>query len=129
MRLTNTEDHHAAATCTCNACIEDRLAGCKNPNQCAKTAQHILDNLNPIFNPNTTQMRKQQHGEILFDPSLTSKNHLSECFRIFTNPDRLIQLPAYRLRTPRTGRNTARVPLTMYTDGSCTNNGKQNATR
>ncbi|KAG1846174.1 hypothetical protein C8R48DRAFT_664350 [Suillus tomentosus] len=73
-------------------------------------------------------MRTRQRGEIIFDPSVTSKNHLSECFRIFTDPDRLIQIPAYRLRAPRTGRNTTHEQVTVFTDGSCTNNGKQNAT-
>ncbi|KAG2037879.1 hypothetical protein BDR03DRAFT_806265, partial [Suillus americanus] len=99
-RLTNQGTHDATSTCACNECVEDRLMGCTNPNKCAKTAHHILDNLNPLFNPNTSpkkdgltlthrrleknsQMRTRQRGEILFDPSITSKNHLSECFRIF----------------------------------------------
>ncbi|KAG1747279.1 hypothetical protein EDD22DRAFT_761991, partial [Suillus occidentalis] len=99
-RLTNHDRHNTTATCTCNECVEDRLIGCNNPDKCAQTAQHILDNLNPLFNPNTSpkkdgltlthrrleknsQMRTRQRGEILFDPSITSKNHLSECFRIF----------------------------------------------
>ncbi|KAG0707132.1 hypothetical protein DFH29DRAFT_755595, partial [Suillus ampliporus] len=86
--------------CTCHACVENRLAGCKNPNKCAHTAKNILDNLNPIFNPNTSprkdnltlthrrteknaRMRKQQNGEIIFNPSVTSKSHISESFRIF----------------------------------------------
>ncbi|KAG0691829.1 hypothetical protein DFH29DRAFT_818833 [Suillus ampliporus] len=52
-QLTNTNTHHNTAKCTCYACIENRLAGCKNPDKCAHTAKKILDNLNPTFNPNT----------------------------------------------------------------------------
>ncbi|KAG2121045.1 uncharacterized protein F5147DRAFT_562557, partial [Suillus discolor] len=136
-RLTNINTHSNINTCICPACIENRLVGCKNPNKCTHIAQQILDSLNPIFNPNTSprkdnltliyrrleknvRMQIQPNGEILFDPSIMTKNHISECFRIFTILDHLVQIPAYRLRTPRT-------QLTVYTDGLCTNNGKQNA--
>ncbi|KAG1744715.1 hypothetical protein EDD22DRAFT_735893, partial [Suillus occidentalis] len=98
LKLTNT--HNVSATCHCDLCSADRLAGCKNPIRCAQVAQKILNNLNPTYNPNTSpkkdnltlthrrkeknsQARTQIDGEITFDPSITSKNHLSECFRIF----------------------------------------------
>ncbi|KAG1797201.1 hypothetical protein EV424DRAFT_1299833, partial [Suillus variegatus] len=99
-RITNQISHQPQATCTCTDCINDRLAGCKNPHQCAKTAQHILDSLLPKYNPNTTpkkdhltlthrrleknaQARTQPQGEILFNPSITIWNSLTDCFRIF----------------------------------------------
>jgi hypothetical protein len=53
-RPTNINTHNTTATCPCDACIENRLAGCKNPNKCAQIAQRILDSLNPLFNPNTS---------------------------------------------------------------------------
>ncbi|KAG1728984.1 ribonuclease H-like protein [Suillus paluster] len=36
-------------------------------------------------------------------------------------------MPAHRLQTPTRGRPTNDRKLTIYTDGSCTNNGKENA--
>ncbi|KAG2087607.1 uncharacterized protein F5147DRAFT_588027, partial [Suillus discolor] len=113
--------HQPQATCTCTDCINDRLVGCKNPHQCAKTAQHILDSLLPKYNPNTTpkkdhltlthrhlekntQARTQPQGEILFNPSITIRNSLTDCFRIFVDSSRPIEIPAYRLCVPLNGR-------------------------
>jgi hypothetical protein len=56
-RLTNINTHNTTATCPCNACIENQLAGCKDPNKCAQIAQRILDSLNPLFNPNTSSRK------------------------------------------------------------------------
>jgi ribonuclease HI len=72
-------------------------------------------------------MRSQSDGEILFDPTAMAKNHLLECFHIFIDPDRVIQIPTYRLHTPITTRRAIEEPLMIYMDGSCTNNGKYNA--
>ncbi|KAG2744899.1 hypothetical protein P692DRAFT_20742969, partial [Suillus brevipes Sb2] len=99
-RLTNTDIHQTKALCACDECVENRLAGCKNPDKCARIAKQILDNLTPLFNPNTSPLKDnltlthrrleknsrlstQRDGEILFDPSITTKNHISECFHIF----------------------------------------------
>jgi ribonuclease HI len=61
----------------------------------------------------------------MFDPSITCKETLAECFRIFTDPTKLTHQPAKRYRhirpTPRC------TEITVYTDGACINNGKQNA--
>ncbi|KAG1808546.1 hypothetical protein EV424DRAFT_1274504, partial [Suillus variegatus] len=53
-KLTSTNIHQTAASCTCTECVENRLAGCKNPDKCARVAKRILDNLSPLFNPNTS---------------------------------------------------------------------------
>ncbi|KAG1763080.1 hypothetical protein EDD22DRAFT_777569, partial [Suillus occidentalis] len=67
-------------------------------------AKRILDNLTPLFNPNTTpkkdnltlthrrteknrRLRSQQNGEIIFDPTVTAKTHITECFHIFVNTE------------------------------------------
>ncbi|KAG1820375.1 ribonuclease H-like protein [Suillus subaureus] len=73
-------------------------------------------------------MRSQQDGEILFDPTVTAKTHISECFCIFVNTECLVQIPAYRLHAPGAGRGKETEPITIYTNGSCKNNGKYNAT-
>jgi ribonuclease HI len=42
------------------------------------------------------------------------------------DPEQTIQIPAYRLHAPTVGRQTERREITIYTDGSCINNGKLN---
>ena len=39
---------------------------------------------------------RHNNGAITFDPTITCKKHLSECFQIFTNPDRLTNTPVKR---------------------------------
>lgn len=94
--------------------------------------------MNPLYQGNghdnlsLTKRRKDQNrkaieeeGTITFDPTITSKNDITECFRIFTDPQRSSRYPAQRLRDDRTSNrhDTVRV----YTDGACINNGKENA--
>ncbi|KAJ8587399.1 hypothetical protein M405DRAFT_703302, partial [Rhizopogon salebrosus TDB-379] len=135
--------HHARCNCACDPCKRDRDLGCANPHRCATTAKKILDKLHPKFNTTSsprkddltlTHRRKEKNsqavanrrGDIIFDPTVTAKTSLSECFRIFTKTS-LIQSPAYRLQRPLTGRPTNDIPLTVYTDGSCIMNGKEDA--
>ncbi|KAG2050968.1 ribonuclease H-like protein [Suillus hirtellus] len=49
-----------------------------------------------------------------------------DCLRIFVDPSRLIEIPAYRLHVPLSGRQTIDNTLTIFTDGFCINNGKYN---
>jgi ribonuclease HI len=64
-------------------------------------------------------------GKILFDPSITCKKNLAECFRIFTDLTQLTSILAQRYYTIGV---TIRVrPVTAYTDGACFNNSKLNA--
>jgi len=71
------------------------------------------------------EIERERKGEILFDPTITCKNSLAECFRIFTDPSRLTTVPAQRYYTARI------IPqghlVMVYTDGACVNNGKLNA--
>ena len=69
--------------------------------------------------------RKENKG-IIFDPSVTEKTSLADCFRIFTDPNRLSNVPAERQRQAR-GINIPEESITVYTDGSCMDNGKENA--
>ena len=47
------------------------------------------------------------------------------CFRIFTDPKRLAQRPVRRRHAP--GTTLQNQTITVYTDGACFNNGKENA--
>ena len=68
---------------------------------------------------------RQIDGEITFDPSITCKESLAECFCVFTNPNRnsthLARRYKHRGPTPRC------EEITVYTDGTCMDNGRKNA--
>ncbi|KAH9171016.1 hypothetical protein EDB89DRAFT_1852892 [Lactarius sanguifluus] len=134
--------HTPSPLCDCEACILDRINGCEHPHKCALEAlarvHDIIPKLNPLNpgdphdNLSLTRHRKKRNAtarekneEILFDPSITCKNDLTECFRIFTDPDRTSPIPARRLYA--VGLNLTHQKITIYTDGACFNNGKENA--
>ena len=135
------QTHRRNRNCTCQDCTNDRVLGCNNPHKCATEALTRLDLIPPRHNPtrqdppdglSLTRTRRQRNdwarqndGEITFDPSMTCKESLAECFRIFTNPNGISTNLARRYRhhgpTPRC------EELKVYTDGACINNGKKNA--
>ena len=134
--------HSPTHLCDCEDCSRDKADGCKDPNACAEEAQARLRLIAPKMNPllprgnhgnlSLTKRRKARNeaakltqGGILFDPSITSKDNLAECFRIFTDPNRIANIPAERLEPY--GTNLRLREITAYTDGACINNGKANA--
>ena len=139
----NPQKPHSPQTyCYCPDCSRDRENGCRNPHACATEALTRLEQILPKFNPlspghnhgnhSLTRRRKRRNqiakainGEILFDPSITNKDDLSECFRIFTDPSRISNRPARRVE-PRETRLRLQE-IIAYTDGACINNGKENA--
>ena len=68
---------------------------------------------------------RQNNGELIFDLSITCKENLAECFRIFTDPrgntTHMTRQYKHRGPTPRC------EEITVYMDGACMNNGKKNA--
>ncbi|KAH7917436.1 ribonuclease H-like protein, partial [Leucogyrophana mollusca] len=64
---------------------------------------------------------------ILFDPTLTTKSSLEDCFRIFVPNKNTQSQPAWRIQEHQRPNNDENDITQIYTDGSCTNNGKQNA--
>jgi ribonuclease HI len=144
-RLTNQQQatHHPSPFCQCLDCRANREKGCYNPHACATEAQTRIRQISPKLNPfgpenpndglSLTPSRKaknvrakQTNGGITFNPSIPIGKSLADTFRIFVDPKKLSHQPA--LRPPRIG-NTPPIPLaTVYTDGACMNNGKNNAT-
>ena len=57
---------------------------------------------------------------------MTEKKELSDCFRIFTDPSKIKNIPALR-PPPTRGIPPEDEKIIVYTDGSCTNNGKLDA--
>ena len=121
--------------------MSKRNLGCDNPHKCTKEALNRLNLIPPKHNPtkqdppdgmSLTRTRKsrnerarQTNGVITFDPLITCKETLAECFQVFTNPDRNPTHAAKRYRyqglTPRC------KEITVYTDGACMDNSKKNA--
>jgi ribonuclease HI len=113
------------------------------PDSCCRVANNILAILKPKYSVETpdaddgltlTNRRKaanergraniEHGGRIIFDPSVTTKDALAECFRAFVNDTMMDETPAIR---ERRGINLTGDHITVYTDGSCSNNGKANA--
>ena len=134
--------HLNGLQCICRDCVRDRRKGCRNPHACATEARIRIENIAPKLNPihpgdnhdnlSLTRTRKQSnenakqtHGAIIFDPTITCKNDLSECFRIFTNPTQITNIPAKRLQARGTVLRNQQIEV--YTDGPCYENGKANA--
>jgi len=133
--------HRKNRNCTCQECASERNLGCRNPHKCATEAIARLNLIPPKHNPmkqdppdgmSLTRSRKlrnerarQTDGVVTLDPSITCKESLAECFRIFTNPNRisthLARRHKHRGPTPRC------EEIAVYTDGACMDNGRKNA--
>ena len=134
--------HEPSQACICADCARDRLKGCRNPHACAVEAETRLNDLAPKYNPLAIEIndnlsltpnrkarneaaRTREDCEIIFDPSITCKDGIEECFRIFTNPDRISPSPA--IRQLQRGINLEHINSVVYMDGACMKNGKMNA--
>ena len=134
--------HTPTQACICIECVQDRQKGCKNPHACAVEAETRLNDIAPKYNPlaqeqhdnlSLTPNRKARNVAahattkkgIIFDPSITCKKGIEECFRVFTNPNRISLTAASRQL--QQGINLNHIEMRVYTDGSCMNNGKEDA--
>ena len=138
---TRRSTHTPSQACVCIECVHDRRGGCKNPHACALEATARLNDIAPKYNPlafehhdtlSLTPNRKARNNDarsegegVLFDPSITCKDGIQECFRVFTDPNKISLNPARR--TLQQGTFLDHEEMTVYTDGSCTNNGKLDA--
>ncbi|KDQ63436.1 hypothetical protein JAAARDRAFT_87157, partial [Jaapia argillacea MUCL 33604] len=137
--------HTNSKDCKCLDCQDNRTNhGCTNPDKCTKRAAKILSKLKEKFRLDTNpykdgltltqrrlasneSARKMGKGEILFDPSISLKTDLAECFRIFIPQIELEASPANRLRAPAGGIKILEEHLQIFTNGSCTKNSQQDA--
>ena len=118
--------HKLDYTCQCEDCTNDKANGCENPQCCAleakKRIQRITPKLHPLRPPNSDNLtgpRTNNQGNrreeptdedesddeenpgITFDPSVTIKTDLTDCFRIFVDPNRVTNEPAMRQPPPQ----------------------------
>ncbi|EIW57571.1 uncharacterized protein TRAVEDRAFT_126501, partial [Trametes versicolor FP-101664 SS1] len=133
--------HRAVSTCDCGACAVDRLErGCDNPHRCAEAARRALGRLEPKWRPEVgengdgltlTRRRKRMNQtakaakeRILFDPSLTQGTPLAMAFRVFVRDTDRADGVATRVPRPYQVQNEE---VEVFTDGSCVNNGRDDA--
>ncbi|KAH9849698.1 hypothetical protein C2E23DRAFT_701387, partial [Lenzites betulinus] len=133
--------HTLNAWCKCTSCVCDREEkGCANPHRCAKAAYKAVDQLRPLWkvgegrledNLSLSRSRKEanvraraENGAIVFDPSIRSSLPIEAVFRVFdASRDADCAIPR---RPPRPFAVNAES-ITVYTDGSCENNGCDNS--
>ena len=134
--------HAPTIDCTCCECEEDRAGGCINPHACANEALARINELAPKYNPlqigeqhdklSLTHRRKERNflakqndTEITFNPTMTCKDSIAECFRVFVNPERLSPISTSRFYVQDPDPNPRKIEV--YTDRACWDNGKANA--
>ena len=89
--------HLYSLQCICQHCVRDRLKECKNPHACATEVQTRIEGIASKLNPmqpsdnhdglslirsckTYNETAKCNKGAIMFDPTITCKKDLSECF-------------------------------------------------
>ncbi|KAH9837260.1 uncharacterized protein C8Q71DRAFT_707100, partial [Rhodofomes roseus] len=104
--------------CACPNCETDSGRGCKHPMNCCKAAAYLLAQVHPKWHPDIespkdgltlTRRRKDKNeqaleeaeGDVVFDPSLTSRGHIAEAFRVFVDPRVHDEPPAIRAKRGR----------------------------
>jgi ribonuclease HI len=89
-------------------------------------AFEVNDNLSltPNRKARNEAARVRENAKVIFDPMITCKNSIEECFRIFTDPNQISLTPV--TRQLQRGINLEHISMEVYTDGVCIHNGKLN---
>jgi ribonuclease HI len=145
-RLNNANSRHLPnQNCLCRRCRQDRARGCTNPHKCAQHAKDITGLSDDLYNMykhpkkdglTLTHRRKEKNQnaiiengeEITFDPTVTARGSLDECFRVLHKNQQLPLEPAHRISNPRREQGQQVDPIHIYMDGCCLRNGKLDAT-
>ncbi|KAF5388106.1 hypothetical protein D9615_000030 [Tricholomella constricta] len=129
--------HKVRKNCACQVCKAHRSKGCKNPTKCKTAATKTLDCIEDKWDPRNPNENDSQRPEddvaeydnaehedtIMFDPSFAEGESLADGFRIFVEPDTITH--ERPLRAPLT--RPIEADVIVYTDGSCINNGCEDA--
>ena len=129
------EEHRETNYCTCGACRKAFEIGCAHPNRCLETATRLIQAIAPGWRPNTGQPTERTHETDLTqaDDDLIrgvviktthEETDLKQSIRIFTEA---AGEPALDAPQTRNETNETTEELTIYTDGSCTGNGSEDA--
>ncbi|EPQ52939.1 RnaseH-domain-containing protein [Gloeophyllum trabeum ATCC 11539] len=109
----------------CHHCAEilQALPAISNPGHCPPD-----DNLTLTHHRlEKNHQARLTRDRITFNPTMMLKTSLAEVFRVFANIDAKQISLAYRLAAPAPGVNLEDEHITLYTDGSCEDNGKLTA--
>ncbi|KAJ3773360.1 hypothetical protein FB446DRAFT_837179, partial [Lentinula raphanica] len=124
-----TARHSRRRNCRCVECVADRARRCNSPFKCYTRANEILRTLPPKWNP-ATEQPEELRGELdghqedgaTFDNRITVEGTLADAFRIFTEGTTTNALPDIQQ-----GHDEVAEESIVYTDGSCINNGNEDA--
>ncbi|KAJ3884468.1 hypothetical protein GG344DRAFT_60480 [Lentinula edodes] len=129
----HTSRHTSRRNCACVQCREiRRTTHCEHPNKCYEKALELIKSLPEKWNPIAERPEDYEpkeirpptlEGSVNFDWRVTTYGNLANAFRIFTNGEKNTDLP----NTKRTTTNTEIQSIDAYTDGSCIENGTDEA--
>ena len=129
------EDHRKMNFCACRSCREASRLGCTHPNKCLETATKLLNAIAPKWRPQNAHDHETNNPEqTTNNPEQTTDEHivntrrdptdLKHSIRIFTDRENLLE--ATTLGTTQ-DESLVNTELVVYTDGSCINNGTEEA--
>ncbi|THU93283.1 hypothetical protein K435DRAFT_613767, partial [Dendrothele bispora CBS 962.96] len=126
--------HTMENNCMCEQCTHLRTnLHCEHPQGCMKQALKLINTLPPKWDPRSVlpedYQRKPRETEpdwIIFDNRVTTNGTLADIFRLFTDPKvtPVNTLPDLKIRAPEDA-DTGNI--IVATNGSCYNNGEDNA--
>ncbi|THU83858.1 hypothetical protein K435DRAFT_733727, partial [Dendrothele bispora CBS 962.96] len=128
------DQHTMENNCNCECCTHLRTnPHCEHPHSCMKQALKLINTLPPKWDPRSIlpedYQKKPQRTDpdwIPFDARITTNGSLADVFRIFTDSSviPINTLPDLRRQVPE---NADTGNIIVATDGSCYNNGEDNA--
>ena len=129
------DDHRETNFCTCRTCDGASKLGCNHPQRCIEAAKRLINSLAPKWRPDGGQSIAPDpprlgapHANDLKDgvevDTLRDATDLKDSIRIFTERESLLSATALPTTEDEMQINTE---ATVYTDGSCANNGTDDA--
>ncbi|KAJ3766253.1 hypothetical protein FB446DRAFT_654082, partial [Lentinula raphanica] len=125
-----TPRHSRRRNCRCVACVTARAQLCQSPFKCFSRANEIMRAIPPKWNPmgrqpsdENVEVNPNLGNEIIFDKQITTEGTLADAFRIFTEGETTNML--YNTQAQQEDAEGPRMDI--YTDGSCINNGNDDA--
>lgn len=119
----------------CNLCKTDREEGCNNPTKCRKNAVKKLDNLLTEWDPRLSAPAEERDDNlppldesyVRVKKAYPPPRRPSDTIRVFTNLHEGATGANLILRSEGDNIQTTSEDVEVYTDGSCHNNGTENA--
>ncbi|KAF5376901.1 hypothetical protein D9615_007206 [Tricholomella constricta] len=130
--------HKERINCICVCCRRARALGCINPDKCKKSGRKCLSALSAKWNPridhNLQAVPREEpddrgpENENSNDPIVFKQNYVTEGsfvngLRVFVDKGTKSNVPA----TQATDNSDSNLEIKVWTDGSCSANGNENA--